>query len=135
MSKHLTPYEVVERMIGRPEKVGPAIGLSAKTTYLWRHPSKTRDAGDIPSTKVQRALLDYARAQGLPLTAEDLVFGANAAEIEARLQGPGAPQTNTPATPVAGVACGADTLAAPILPELGGGLADAAPAAFPGEAA
>lgn len=79
----LTPYEVVERLVGRSEVIGPIVGFDGKTPYRWRYSSKHRDAGDLPSTRVQRALLDHSEAHALGLTAEHLIRGATAPEVEA----------------------------------------------------
>lgn len=85
MSNHLTPFDVVQRLIGPPERVGPVVGMSEKTGYGWRRPSANRDAGDIPSARTMRALLDHARANGIPLTAEHMLYGAEAEEVDAML--------------------------------------------------
>jgi hypothetical protein len=77
----LTPYEVVERLIGRAEVIGPIVGLDAKSPYRWRYSAKGRDGGDLPSTRIQRALLDHSDAHGSGLTAEHLIRGATEAEI------------------------------------------------------
>ncbi len=85
MSNHLTPLEVCERLIGKPETVAEASGLHRKSAFPWRHASKWREAGDLPSAKVQRALLTHSAARNLGLTAEHLIWGATEAEIEAIL--------------------------------------------------
>jgi hypothetical protein len=85
MSKHLTPSDVVERIIGRPEAIGAAIGSDPKLAYSWRKASKNRDAGDIPTARHMRALLAHAAARRLPLRAEDLIFGCAAEDLEARI--------------------------------------------------
>lgn len=86
MSSHLTPYEVCERMIGGPDAIGAILEVHPKTPFSYRHASKGRDAGDLPSTRHQRKLLTWARAHDLPLTPEHLIFGADAAEIEALMR-------------------------------------------------
>ena len=91
MSKHLTPLEVCERLIGKPETVAEASGLHKKSAFPWRHASKWREAGDLPSAKVQRALLAHSAARNLGLTADHLIWGAPAAEIDAILSERDAP--------------------------------------------
>ncbi len=86
MDTNLTPFQVVERLIGRPETVDRALGLAGKTSYSWRGGSANRDVGDIPSTRWMRALLAYSAARGIPLQAEHLIWGAPAAEIEELLR-------------------------------------------------
>lgn len=82
MSGHLTPAAVIEHMIGRPEAVADAIGKDRSTVFSWRHPSKHRDAGDIPSARDMRRLLARAAALGIPLRAEHLIWGASRVEVE-----------------------------------------------------
>lgn len=88
MGRKYTPVEVLERLIGRPEALGPIAGLHEKTVYLWRRGGNRRDAGDLPSTRTQRAFLAYASNHGIPLTAEHLIFGATPAEIDALIAQP-----------------------------------------------
>lgn len=85
MTHDLTPMQVCERLIGRPEVIARAIGYQEKAPYHWRRARSGRAAGDLPSTLVMRALLAYAAAKGIPLTADDLIWGADAADIDARL--------------------------------------------------
>lgn len=82
MSNHLTPLEVCERLIGKPETVAEASGLHKKSAFPWRHASKWREAGDLPSAKVMRALLAHSTANRLGLTADHLIWGADEGEIE-----------------------------------------------------
>ncbi len=91
MSNHLTPLEVCERLIGKPETVAEASGLHKKSAFPWRHASKWREAGDLPSAKVMRALLAHSAAHQLGLTAEHLIWGASEEEIEGILAARGAP--------------------------------------------
>lgn len=86
MSNNLTPMQVIERLIGPPERLSPVCGTKPKAPYQWRRASKNRDAGDLPSPRHMRALLAHAAARGIPLTADHLIWGASAAEIEALVQ-------------------------------------------------
>lgn len=81
MSKHHTPLEVCELLIGKPEVIAAICGVNEKSPYGWRHAADRRVGGDIPYTAHQRALLDYSDAQGLGLTAEHLIRGASADEL------------------------------------------------------
>jgi len=85
MSTHLTPLDVCEALIGGPEVLAPICGRNAKSPYLWRRSANGRAAGDIPSTIHMRALLAHSAARGLGLTADHLIWGAPAAEIDAIL--------------------------------------------------
>lgn len=86
MSEHLTPLEVCERLIGPLERIGTICRIDPKAPYHWRRQSVGRLAGDVPSATHMRALLDYAEANSIPLTAAHLVRGASVAEIDALLQ-------------------------------------------------
>lgn len=77
--------EVCEALIGRPEALSQIAGLGPKAAYGWRHGSAWRDEGDVGSGRTMRALLHHARQHGIPLTAEHLIFGAPASDIEALL--------------------------------------------------
>jgi len=85
MTQHLTPLAVCECLLGTSEDVALALGYDCKSAYPWRHASKTRDAGDFPSARLMRRLLDHSDARGLGLKAEHLVRGASRAEIDAIL--------------------------------------------------
>ena len=79
----LNPMQVLERLIGKPEAISVAAGLQPKAAYNWRHANGDRRAGDIPGAAHMRALLDWARANGAPLTPAHLIYGASVAEIDA----------------------------------------------------
>lgn len=70
-----------ERLIGPPEVLGPAIGYGLKAAYHWRREREGRRPGDMPSAEVMRLLLAHSTAQGLGLTADHLIWGAEEAEI------------------------------------------------------
>jgi len=82
MSYYLTPVDVCERLFGGIEQVSEVCGLGPKAGYNWRRPSKMREAGDLPSGRIQRKLLAYAAANNIPLTPEHLIFGADSARID-----------------------------------------------------
>lgn len=77
----LTPMQVCEKLIGPPEVLGPAIGYGLKAAYHWRRERDGRRPGDMPSAEVMRLLLAHSTAQGLGLTADHLIWGAEEAEI------------------------------------------------------
>lgn len=83
MSNNLTPVEVCEMLIGPLSDLERIVGYRPKAGYGWRRPGKWRDAGDIPSSRLQRRLLAFAAAARIPLTAEHLIWGAPEAEIRA----------------------------------------------------
>jgi hypothetical protein len=84
-SPHLTPMAVCERVIGTPEQIAAIIHCAPKSPYGWRGASLNRAAGDIPSARHMRALLAHAAAHRLPLTADDLIWGVDEAELAQRL--------------------------------------------------
>lgn len=83
MTSHLTPTDVVERLIGGFDIIASIVGRDEKSMFNWRRASGLREAGDIPGTPLMRKLLNHARENGIPLTAEHLIFGASEAEIAA----------------------------------------------------
>lgn len=93
MSDQLTPFQVCERMLGSASEIALICGFDRTAAYAWRNsprPSrsfsaKSRDPGDLPSSRIQRRLLAHAAARGIPLTADHLIWGAPAAEIDALL--------------------------------------------------
>lgn len=83
MSKHLTPARVCERQFGGPAGVAMILGIGEKAPYGWHHASKNRDAGDLPSSRHMRALLDDAAARGIVLDPLWLIAGADEDAIRA----------------------------------------------------
>jgi hypothetical protein len=81
MTNHLTPLEVCERLIGKPEVLAEICGLHVKSAFPWRRSSKWREAGDLPSVKIMQRLLAHSAAHNLGLTAEHLIWGAAEGEI------------------------------------------------------
>lgn len=77
--------QVCERLIGKPEQIAAAIGGNTKAPYHWRRERTGRSAGDMPSAQVMRALLAHSATHSLGLTADHLIWGAPASEIEAIL--------------------------------------------------
>lgn len=83
MSHNLTPMQVCERLIGKPEQIAVAAKTQEKAPYHWRHERTGRAAGDLPSATVMRNLLDFADTHRIPLTADHLIWGATEAEVAA----------------------------------------------------
>lgn len=81
MKHELTPLEVCERLIGHLQVIADVVGYGPTAPYLWEKPAKNRDAGDLPSAQIMRLLLAHSTAQGLGLTADHLIWGAEEAEI------------------------------------------------------
>lgn len=82
---HLAPVEVCLRLIGPLPVLEGIVGYGPKAGYTWLSNTKNRDAGDFPTARLMRRLLDHSDAHALGLTAEMLIRGADAAEIEAIL--------------------------------------------------
>lgn len=76
MSKILTPADVVLMRFGSKDHIANVVGKHRTTISQWWHDKPGRKAGDIPTTAAQRKLLIYAKANGIPLTAEELILGA-----------------------------------------------------------
>lgn len=81
MQSDLTPFQVLERLIGPPPELSRIVGHSRTAAYNWR----MRAPGDVPTPAAMRRLLAHSDAHGLGLTADHLIRGASLAEIEAIL--------------------------------------------------
>lgn len=81
----LSPLQVALAVFGDHPAIGRLCGLDAKASYHWRPGSAHRDPGDIPSPRHIRTLLAAARAEGVMLEAEHLVFGMEAEALSALL--------------------------------------------------
>lgn len=81
MSDHLTPVQVCERLIGPLAELERIVGYKPKAAYAWLRSSGDRDAGYFPSVRLMQRMLAHAAARKIPLTAEHLIWGADAAEI------------------------------------------------------
>lgn len=88
MSYHLTPLEVVECLVAPLRDLHKFARCHPKSPYKWRFSAQTRDAGDLPP-RINRTLLAWARKNGVPLTADHLIFGADHADIVALCAGLG----------------------------------------------
>ncbi len=82
MSAYFTPLEVCEALLGGIEQIAKANRKHVKTPFAWRHASRDRDAGDIPSARDMRGLLAYSKRHKLGLTPEHLIHGATSAGID-----------------------------------------------------
>lgn len=82
MSRHLTPLEVVERLIAPAKQLGERLGYHPKSAYHWRSGSRWRNPGDMPPAANRRAL-QIAELLGAPLVPRHLIWGASAEEVEA----------------------------------------------------
>ncbi|MDR6266560.1 hypothetical protein [Roseobacter sp. N2S] len=59
--------------------------MRPKSAYAWRRPAQSRPSGHMPAL-INGKLLTYAREHNIPLTAEHLICGASAVEIDALLK-------------------------------------------------
>lgn len=66
-----TPAKYVVETFGGVRAVSKLLDISTQSIYQWLNDPE----GDVPSRHF-RTLLEAARDQGLPLTAEHLIFGA-----------------------------------------------------------
>lgn len=83
MSSHLTPVRVCERLIGPLPVLESIAGYRPKSGYAWLRGAIDREPGYFPSVSLMQRMLTYARAHGIPLTEQHMIWGAEAAEIEA----------------------------------------------------
>lgn len=74
---HLSPVEYVIKILagGRVSAAAEMLGCDRSSIYRWKSPSERRGCdGNIPR-RLQRRILDTAKARGLDLTADDLIYG------------------------------------------------------------
>jgi hypothetical protein len=81
MKQQVPPLEVCFRLIGPHAVIADIIGYGPTAPYLWERGARNRDAGDLPSTPIMRALLAHSATRQLGLTADHLIWGATEAEI------------------------------------------------------
>jgi len=82
MGNNLTPLEVAEALIGKPDVIADILGIDHKAPFQWRYGRPGRAAGDLPKVAYVRALLAYSDERRLGLTLTHLIWGAEAAEID-----------------------------------------------------
>lgn len=75
---HATPVQYAIHVFGSQRKLADAAGLADQSWV-----SHWKKKGLVPSS-VQAQILSVARQQGLPLTADDLIFGREVANVPAR---------------------------------------------------
>ena len=76
MSKqHLDPARSLIEKAGGPARVARVLGLNRSTVARWMYPRDEGGTGGLVPAQWQRALLEYARRERLPLTERDF-FGA-----------------------------------------------------------
>ena len=81
MGKQYTPAEVAELAFGGKRRLGILLGISEKAPFCWHRSSLRRPAGDLPSLRTVRILLDAATAQKINLPPLFLIYGATAEEL------------------------------------------------------
>jgi hypothetical protein len=75
----LEPAASIIEALGGFEAVGKIIGVQHIAVWRWTQPkSKRRGTGGLIPAQHQRALLEYAEAHGLPVTAEMIIRGGEA---------------------------------------------------------
>lgn len=84
MQNHLTPVEVLQRLVGPLPELERIAGYKEKSSYAWLRaaPGLGRKPGELPSVKLMQIFLTHAAAHDIPLTAEHLIWGAAEWEID-----------------------------------------------------
>jgi hypothetical protein len=73
----MNPAEYVVHVFGGVRKAARALDRYPATISKWQHyTNKHGERGQVPSS-AQRDILDVARRDGLPITADDLIYGRN----------------------------------------------------------
>jgi hypothetical protein len=81
----MTPMQVCEMLIGPSPVIAQLMGYHRTAGYGWHQAATNRDAGDLPSTRIMRAILAHAAQNNIPLRPGHLIWGATRAEVEALL--------------------------------------------------
>lgn len=77
MSKqHLEPARSLIETAGGPARVARALGLNRSTVARWMYPREEGGTGGLVPAQWQKPLLEFARAERLPLSERDF-FGAS----------------------------------------------------------
>jgi hypothetical protein len=81
MTEKLSPALLIEKRFGGVVEVAKIVGRNHSMVSKWKNPHKKdsdggRD-GRVPD-HAHRALLEAAAARGIPLTAEELIYGGDA---------------------------------------------------------
>lgn len=74
---HLTPVAYACVVFGSARRLARDLGVNRTSLERWKRPKSPKGGcdGEFPNPRVQRQILVLARAQGLPLTAEDVILG------------------------------------------------------------
>lgn len=71
----MNPAARVLEKIGGAPVAATVCSVDQSTAHRWTYPKERRGTGGIIPAKHQRPLLEYARRNNLPLTAEDFFPG------------------------------------------------------------
>ena len=77
----VTPLDAVHELIGPADLIAEICEIDRTTVISWQRGGKYRNAGDIPSARHMRRLVEYSRKRNLGLTYEHVVSGAPSEEI------------------------------------------------------
>jgi hypothetical protein len=69
----VNPATPIIRKLGGEAKVAEIAGTARSAPYRWQQEKSRGGTGGLIPQRYHRALLDYAQAHGIPLTAEDFL--------------------------------------------------------------
>jgi hypothetical protein len=69
----MEPAKTIIKRLGGEAKVAEITGTAFTAPYRWQHPREKGGTGGTIPQRHFRALLDYAQANEIPLTAADLL--------------------------------------------------------------
>ncbi len=74
---HLTPVAYACQVFGSARRLARLLGTERTNLQRWQRPKSPKGGcdGEIPNPRLQRQILILAKAEGLPITAEDLILG------------------------------------------------------------
>lgn len=75
---HITPAETVITLFGGVRPLARLLGRNPSSVVRWRKPKTEGGTGGVVPSSMQGKVLALAKAQGLPLRAEDLIYAGDA---------------------------------------------------------
>jgi hypothetical protein len=76
----LDPAAGIIHALGGPKRVAAITGTAVSAPYRWQHPRERGGTGGIIPQRHHRALLAFARARAIALSADDFLPPAGATE-------------------------------------------------------
>lgn len=69
----MEPAKTIIKRLGGEAKVAEITGTAFTAPYRWQHPREKGGTGGTIPQKHHRTLIDYARANGIPLSTDEFL--------------------------------------------------------------